>query len=232
MAFATTPTNMSNNHSHTQRTNNITCYRCGRTGHYATNCPTGEVSSGRVGNQGNQQNSSHTNQVSSENSSSLLTEGTDRPAVDATQFIFYTHGQNEVSLHTTKGLSNIPESWILLDNQSTIDVFSNPKLLVNIRRADKSMNILSTGGVSHTEFIGNLPGYGTVWYQPNGIANILSLARLCKQGYVITYSRNIGNKLTVTKKEVQLGFSNSQKRGYTTSIQESLHQTAQFSLIL
>jgi hypothetical protein len=29
----------------------------------------------------------------------------------------------------------VPQSWILLDNQSTVDVFSNRDLLVNIRKA-------------------------------------------------------------------------------------------------
>ena len=29
--------------------------------------------------------------------------------------------------------------------------------------------------------VGNLPGYGTVWYEPTGIANILSMLRATKK---------------------------------------------------
>jgi hypothetical protein len=61
---------------------------------------------------------------------------------------------------------SIPESWILLDNQSTIDVFANQKLLKNIRDSEKSMNIHCIAGITRTNLIGDLPGYGTIWYQP------------------------------------------------------------------
>jgi len=33
----------------------------------------------------------------------------------------------------------------------------------------------------------SLPEYGTVWYQPGGIVNILSSAWVCSQGYLVTY---------------------------------------------
>ena len=33
--------------------------------------------------------------------------------------------------------------------------------------------------------IGKLPGYGTVWYEPTGIANILSMSRATKKFRVI-----------------------------------------------
>ena len=45
----------------------------------------------------------------------------------------------ETNLHIGQG--GIPKEWILLDNCSTINVFCNPKLLKNIRRAGKTMKI-------------------------------------------------------------------------------------------
>ena len=42
------------------------------------------------------------------------------------------------------------------------------------------MRIYSTGGTAQTNLIGSLPGYGTVWFHPDSIANILSLAKVKK----------------------------------------------------
>jgi len=36
--------------------------------------------------------------------------------------------------------ARIPDSWILLDSQSTVDVFKNKKLLKNIRDAKKAVS--------------------------------------------------------------------------------------------
>jgi hypothetical protein len=53
----------------------------------------------------------------------------------------------------------IPESWILLDNQTMVDVFYNAILLLNIRQVDETMTIYSNSGVTSTNislyFTGN-----------------------------------------------------------------------------
>ena len=72
--------------------------------------------------------------------------------------------------------SNIPNIWVLLDSQSTVDVFVNHQLLHNICHANTHIYIHTTTGVAHTNLIGDVHGYGTVWYHPNGIANNLCLS--------------------------------------------------------
>jgi len=40
----------------------------------------------------------------------------------------------------------IPKMWILLDSQSTVDMFSNPKLLTNICDAKRSLTLYCNAG--------------------------------------------------------------------------------------
>jgi hypothetical protein len=85
-----------------------------------------------------------------------------------------------------QGGTPISRNWILLDNQSTVDVFCNEGLLQNIRKVNKTMNIKCNAGVTRTSWVGDLPGYGQVWYSKAGIANILSLSKV-EDKYRITY---------------------------------------------
>lgn len=56
----------------------------------------------------------------------------------------------------------IPKTWILLDSQSTLDVFSNPRLLTNIRDAKRSLTLYCNAGKAIINKKGDLKGYGTV----------------------------------------------------------------------
>ena len=69
----------------------------------------------------------------------------------------------------------ILKSLILLDSQSTVDVLCNPELIQSIHHAHEAMKIEWNTGIQTTNLIGDLPGYGAVWFDPEVIANILSL---------------------------------------------------------
>ena len=59
------------------------------------------------------------------------------------------------------------ESWVLLDSQLTVDVFANKDHLEDIRKVKVPLKIYSTGGITTTDLIGMLPGYGWVWFYPS-----------------------------------------------------------------
>eukprot|EP00536_Pseudo-nitzschia_multiseries_P001602 jgi/Psemu1/3663/gm1.3663_g len=82
---------------------------------------------------------------------------------------------------------NIDPYWILLDSQATCNCVSNPSLLRDIRvhPEGRKVRIHCNAGVVVVDMIGNLPGFGTVWYQEGGMANILSLSSVSDQ-YRIT----------------------------------------------
>ena len=58
------------------------------------------------------------------------------------------------------------------------------------------MFIHCTAGVAKTNLVGDLPGYGTIWYHPNGIANILSLSKV-KEKCCVTYDSDNNNQFIV-----------------------------------
>ena len=66
------------------------------------------------------------------------------------------------------------EKDLLLDNQASISVFCNENYVTNIRKADQEILI---AGVSKdklkTTLVADVKGLGTVYYNPNAIANIL-----------------------------------------------------------
>jgi hypothetical protein len=95
--------------------------------------------------------------------------------------------------------NGVPKSWILLDNQSTIDIFYNKSLLTNICENSTSMEVHFNAGVTTRNMVGDLDGYGTLWYHPTGIANIISLANKKDKGYHVTFDNNNNNSFNVNK---------------------------------
>ena len=91
----------------------------------------------------------------------------------------------------------IPKTWILLDSQLMVDIFCNPQLLKNIRRTPEGMRVHCNAGSCLTNLVRDLPRYGTVWYDPKAIANILSLRRV-RDHYHITYDSS-HRKFIITK---------------------------------
>ena len=101
--------------------------------------------------------------------------------------LMFVHSNMENSLMDPKLSSKraIPSTWILIDSQSTIDVFCNGELLTQIHKINTTMHIRCNAGEKSTNMRGHLSGYGWVWYFPDGIANILSLSRV-KEKYRVT----------------------------------------------
>ena len=193
----------------------VKCYRCQKTGHIAPYCRETTNANGEdIGpNEGGAndrddgaamaqtEDDDDSSSESSKSGEERMQEGTantavgtgDRDWFDDDGFAFAT---GHVFSGTEK--TKIPNNWILLDNQSTVNVFRSKELLRNIRKIGNTMKIRCNAGHRSTNMVGELPGFGTVWYMPDGIANILSLSRVRKR-YRVTFDSWDGNQFVVHK---------------------------------
>ena len=87
-----------------------------------------------------------------------------------------------VDMHNATGRA-VPLIWLLLDSQLTVDLIANPKMLVNIKkvRGKDTIRVHCNSRVNIVDSIGDLLGYGTVYYEPTGTANILSMSRAMRK---------------------------------------------------
>ena len=75
------------------------------------------------------------------------------------------------------------------------------------------MYIHCNAGVTSTNLIGDLVGYGTVWYNSKGIANILSLAHVKEHGYCVTFDSSEGNSFHIHKEDGTFHVFNLSSKG-------------------
>jgi hypothetical protein len=76
---------------------------------------------------------------------------------------------------------------LLLDSQSTMDLFCNPKLVQDIVKANKKLTVRSNGSELLVAHQATVRGYKQpVWYDENALTNIVALSNVIKQ-YRVTY---------------------------------------------
>ncbi len=99
------------------------------------------------------------------------------------------------------GKDGINPMWILCDNESTIDVVKNKGMVMNIRNTDKPIEIMGIGGEPIKIIqIGDLMGYGTVYYHPDVAANILTFYKqLTKRFKSVVYDNKRNDAFVVEK---------------------------------
>ncbi len=99
----------------------------------------------------------------------------------------YSQDLYHLSLAETSVNELIDNRDILCDNQSTVNVFSNKSLLTNLRTIPEGVTITGVGGSIWTNTVGDHYLFGTVYYHPEGVANILSFADM-RERYQVTFN--------------------------------------------
>jgi hypothetical protein len=135
------------------------CYNCQSHGHYASACPV-ETETGVTMVQ-----LGHEEDPYEDEDADYLSEFT------------FLHLEGHC-FHQARNI--IPDTWILLDSQSTVSVFKNRHLLTNIRASPNPLRVHTNGGVQFSTQMGTVRNFGDVWYNPESLANILSMAEVSK----------------------------------------------------
>jgi hypothetical protein len=99
----------------------------------------------------------------------------------------------DFSFHQTDAITltqahMIDPNWILLDTSGStaVSIFSNKKFLKNIRHCGNSHGLRiphSNGGHQDTHMIGDMPGFGPVWYNAGSLAKSTSSLSPSSQRY-------------------------------------------------
>jgi hypothetical protein len=119
----------------------------------------------------------------------------------------------------------IRRNWVLLNSQSTISVFNNPKMVKNIRQSPQAVCSRTNGGQQTSTQIADFRNLGAVWYNAASIANILYLSEVRKVCRVtmdtsveaaILIHRKDGSKMKLLEHKDGLYY-------YETSIQPPVH---------
>jgi hypothetical protein len=72
--------------------------------------------------------------------------------------------------------TTVPQRWLLLDSGSTTNIVLNMSLLIDVYQAPTPIWVHCNAGQVRLTYQGNLGNFPSpVWYNPEGVANILSL---------------------------------------------------------
>ena len=98
-------------------------------------------------------------------------------------FVFAAHDMRNGELFIlNKGPLSLPDTWLLIDSCSTVDIISSPNLLHGIHHVSNPIWVRCNVGVTILKQMGYLGDYPhPVWFNPNGGANIMSMFNISQQ---------------------------------------------------
>jgi hypothetical protein len=192
----------------------MACRNCSKIGHIAAVCQNDKVADTNV------QDSEVHEEAAQQLLVAVQAEANEKNYY-AGLFLCEDQEHRSVSFQIKDGINGgrIPKDWVLLDNQSTTDTFSNPDLLRNIHEVRGSLTIHTQAGkAAITKLRGTVPGYGDVWYCPQMVLRTYCLWLVWRRPDWSNSTTN-SNQFEVTRWMTDLQeFFDSRNLDYTTTI--------------
>ena len=161
----------------------VRCKSCGQLGHASSVCPDRKMTPAQI----HAMDADDASETSNEASVIILSQ------------------QSDNLIKPSGSAKAIKKDFLLVDSQSTINLFSNPNHVANIRKTYHPIRIHCNKGTKFTTKEVDFGNIG-VYFDESGIANVLSLFKL-GQKYHITYnSRDRGGVFRVTTTKGVLEF--------------------------
>jgi hypothetical protein len=107
-----------------------------------------------------------------------------------------SNASSVIILALKMGRSSIPPDYLLINSQSTTNLFSNPEHVNNVRPTAQPIKVHCNKGVMTTSTVVNF-GSNEVYLNKDGIANILSLSLLSKKHHITYVSHDRGDVFKV-----------------------------------
>jgi hypothetical protein len=171
-----------------------TCHRCGEKGHIRPNCPHNEDDEDSEPPKPKKTILKKKTPDPKKKAAVTFASNTASDTEDEeTESQFYQYG----FCTTSSGKFRL-NKMILLDNQSTVDLFCDKNLVSQIHEVSDTMTVKGNGGLLTTNKKAFLRNYGMVWYHPQAITNILSLKNV-REKYQVTFDSDTLNAFIVHK---------------------------------
>ena len=112
----------------------------------------------------------------------------------------------------------LPRDILLIDSCSTVCLICNRELLHGIHKVNKGLSIRCNAGVQTTKLKGYLGDFPElVWFDPGGVANVLSLHIIIKY-YRVSYDSNVSDEFLIeVSSDTTLHFTPTAKGLYAYS---------------
>ena len=179
------------------------CYCCGKKGHKSPKCrhkdkPKSEWAINKTPEIVQAQNVMSEASTRDETSAAASSQAANNSvaSANADSSLPYTWMGAQITGVSAAQQRNQMRDWILLDNQSSVDLFCNPSLVDNITSGDDTLILATNAGDLETRKKAIVPGYGSVWFDGDAITNVFSLASM-EQQHRVTYDSAIESAFVV-----------------------------------